>query len=92
MKGYQLYFYFLILFVLFSISFISLKMINTENNLKLFIDTIFKLSIGLFIILFFLNKKNNKVDKNDRVLIILLGFIILLLIDYVKIISLIKKD
>jgi cell division protein FtsW (lipid II flippase) len=93
MKGYQIYFYLLFFCVLFIISAISLKFIDTNNNFKLIIDSIFKFSIGIFIIIFFLNKKNNKIDNNDKMLFILIGFIILLLINYIQLINIIlKKD
>lgn len=91
MKGYQIYFYLLIFCILFIISAISLKFIDTNNNFKLIIDSIFKFSIGIFIIIFFLNKKNNKIDNNDKMLFILIGFIILLLINYIQLINIIIK-
>jgi hypothetical protein len=90
MKAYQLYFYILIFCFLFIFLSISLKLININDNFKLIIDSIFKFSIGVFIIIFFLNKKN-KIDNNDRILFILIGFIILLFINYIKIINIFLK-
>ena len=51
------------------------------------IDSIFKFSLGLFIIIFFSTNNFDKLSKEDRVLIILSGFILIILIDYIALIN-----
>ena len=51
------------------------------------IDSIFKFSLGLFIIIFFSTNNFDKISKEDRVLIILSGFILIILIDYIALIN-----
>ena len=89
MKSYHLYFYILKFSILLIISLMSLKIIPINNKIFLLIDSIFKLSLGLFIIIFFSNKKCVELDHHDRVLIILSGFILIILIDYIEIINII---
>ena len=88
MKAYHIYFYLLKLIILILVALISLKIIPTRNNFFIIIDSIFKLSLGLFIIIFFSTSNINKLLKEDRILIVLSGFILILLIDYISLINL----
>ena len=65
----------------------SLKIILIKDKLFIIINFIFKLSFGIFIILFFTLNKSIKIDKYDRLLIILSGFILIILIDYIQVIN-----
>ena len=69
------------------IALISLKIIKVKTKLFILIDFIFKLSLGIFIIIYF--SKNNfiKLSKEDRILFVLSGFILILLIDYIEVIN-----
>lgn len=67
----------------------SLKIIKVNNKIYILIDSIFKISVGLFIIIFFSTNKNLIIDNHDRILIILSGFILILLVDYISIINII---
>jgi len=67
----------------------SLKIIPVKNKIFIIIDSIFKLSLGLFIIIFFLKNKNNNLYVHDRLLFIMSGFLLILLIDYIQIINLV---
>jgi hypothetical protein len=87
MKSYHYYFYFLKFIILLLIALVSLKIIPIRNKIHVIIDSIFKFSLGIFIILFFSNFKGNNLDKHDRIIIILSGFVLILLIDYIKLIS-----
>ena len=87
MKNYHLYFYFLKFLILVTIALMSLKLIPVNNKFYIIIDTLFKISLGIFIIVFFSLNKNINMDKHDRILIILSGFILILLIDYIEIIN-----
>lgn len=67
----------------------SLKIITVKNKLFILIDFVFKLSFGAFIIIFFSCNKYDNLEKYDRLLIILSGFILILLIDYIEVINVI---
>jgi hypothetical protein len=87
MKNYHIYFYGLKLLVLTLIALMSLKIITVKTKIFILIDTLFKLSLGIFIIIFFLKNNSIKINEDDRILIILSGFILILLIDYIEVIN-----
>lgn len=87
MQNYHVYFYALKLSILILIALMSLKIITVKTKIFILIDTLFKLSLGLFIIIFFLKSNNLKINDHDRILIILSGFILILLIDYIEVIN-----
>lgn len=89
MKDYHIYFYILKFAILIMIALMSLKIIPIKNKLFVLVDSIFKISLSIFIIIFFTTKKFIGLDNHDRLLIILSGFILLLLIDYIKVINII---
>jgi hypothetical protein len=84
MELYHGYLYFLKLAILIIIILMSLKIIDTNDNYILIIDSIFKFSLGIFIIYFFSTHKFHNMGDHDRILIILSGLILLLLINYIK--------
>ena len=86
MKVYHLYFYILKLVILILIALMLLKILPLKGKYFVIIDTVFKFSLGLFIIIFFTNKKLD-IDKHDRMIIIISGFILLLLIDYIHLVN-----
>ena len=87
MKAYHIYFFILKFIILLLILLISLKIIKIKNKIFMVIDSIFKFSLGLFIIIFFSTNNFDKISKEDRVLIILSGFILIILIDYIALIN-----
>ena len=89
MKEYHLFFFILKFFILLLIALMSLKIITVKNKLFILIDFVFKLSFGAFIIIFFSCNKYDNLEKYDRLLIILSGFILILLIDYIEVINVI---
>jgi hypothetical protein len=91
MKGYHLFFFILKFIILLLIALMSLKIISVKTKIFVIIDFIFKLSFGTFIILFFsiYKNKNDNLENYDRLLIILSGFILILLIDYIEVINII---
>lgn len=86
MKVYHLYFYILKIAILIIISLMLLKYILFKGTYFIIIDSIFKFSFGLYIIIYFSNKKID-IDNHDRIIIIISGFILLLLIDYIHLIN-----
>jgi hypothetical protein len=91
MKYYHGYFYLLKLTILIIVILMSLKIIDVNDDYLLIIDSIFKFSLGLFIIYFFTNHKFTNMDDHDRILIILSGLILILLIKYIKLFNIFKK-
>ena len=87
MRFYHLYFYILKFTVLLLLILISLKIIPINGKFFTLIDFIFKVSIGLFIVIFFSKNTSLNINKYDRLIIIMAGFILLLLIDYVDVIN-----
>lgn len=87
MKHYHIFFFILKFIILLLISLISLKIIPLKTKIYILIDFIFKVSFSIFIIVFFTMNKYDNLKNDDRILIILSGFILLLLIDYIKVIN-----
>jgi len=87
MKYYYIFFFILKFIILLLISLISLKIIPLKTKIYILIDFIFKVSFSIFIIVFFTMNKYDNLKNDDRILIILSGFILLLLIDYIKVIN-----
>jgi len=91
MKVYQFYFFFLQIVIFIFITMISLKIIPVKDNILTLLDFVFKISIGLFIIIFFSENKFENLSHKDRIIIIISGFILILLVDYIKVINIIKS-
>ena len=87
MEHHHYYFYSLKTIVLFCILLLALKKITSKNKFYVLIEFIFRFSIGLFIIIYFIQNKKLNIDKHDRILLIMSGFIILILIDYIRVIN-----
>lgn len=89
MKAYHIYFFILKFIILLLILLMSIKVIAVKSKIFVLIESLFKFSLGLFIIIFFSNNNFEKLSKEDRVLIILSGFILIILIDYIELINII---
>ena len=87
MKSYHIFFYILKILILTLLILISLKIIPLQNKLFVLVEFIFKLSIGIFIIIFFSHDNCINLNKHDRIIIILSGFILITLIDYIEVIN-----
>jgi len=85
MKGYQIYFLLLKFVILFMLILGALKIIPKKTKFFIVIELIFKISIGLFLIIFFSSHKISGLDNENRILLIISGVVILLLIDYKKV-------
>lgn len=87
MKHHHYYFYTLKVIILFCILLLALKKITNKNKFYILFDFIFSFSIGLFLIIYFIQNKELNIDKHDKIIFIMAGFIILILIDYIKVIN-----
>jgi hypothetical protein len=82
MEIYMYYFIVIKTLVCIGMALIFLGKIPAEGPIYVIIDTIFKVSLGLYIILFFGYNKVPQIDKHDRMLLIISGFILLITIPY----------
>jgi hypothetical protein len=77
MKGYQLYFFFLKLVVLAQIILLALNFKVAESPLFAVVDTVFKLSLGLFLGIYFWLFRPKGIDWEDGIIVSVGGFLIL---------------
>lgn len=89
MKVYHVFFFLLQLVILGAIALIYIKKFPTKNNVYIIIDSLFKFSLGLFIVTYFLTNKEHKIQMYDRILIILFGLTLLVLIDYIALMNIV---
>jgi hypothetical protein len=89
MKVYHIFFFLLQLVILCAIALIYIKQFSTKNNVYIIIDSLFKFSLGLFIVTYFLTNKEHKIQIYDRILIILFGLTLLALIDYIALMNIV---
>jgi|LauGreDrversion4_2_1035121.scaffolds.fasta_scaffold154087_3 hypothetical protein len=83
MEPYHYYFFTLKFFIIVALILVSLNFIKEEGPIFLIIDTLFKMSIGIFIIYYFSQRVSaNSMDSHDRMLLMMSGVILLLTIDY----------
>ena len=81
METIHYYFYAIKIIILIAIILMRFKIIPVDGKYYIIIEGLFKISLSLYIIVFFGFNKF-KIDKHDRILFIVSGFILLSLIDY----------
>ncbi len=86
MKSYHYFFYMLKIIILSLIVLIHFDVIYVNNKYYHLIETIFKTALGFFIIIFF-STHNFGIEKHDKILIILSGFILILINNYSELIK-----
>ncbi len=83
MEPYHYYFLTLKFFIIVALILVALNFIKEEGPIYLIIDTLFKMSLGVFIVYYFSKKvPQNSMDSHDRMLLMMSGIILLLTIDY----------
>lgn len=83
MEPYHYYFFTLKFFIIVALILVALNFIKEEGPIFLIIDTLFKMSLGIFIVYYFSKKvAQNSIDSHDRMLLMMSGIILLLTIDY----------
>lgn len=90
MKGYQIYFFFLKIVVFAQIILLSLGYKVAESPLFAVVDTIFKISLGLFLGIYFWLFTPKGLDWEDGIIISIGGFLILTDIEFEPLIHLYK--
>lgn len=90
MKAYQVYFFVLKTLVFAQIVFLALGFDAAESPLFAFVDMLFKISLGLFLGIYFWMYTPKGIDWEDGFIISLGGFIILADIHFEPLIQLYK--
>ena len=81
MKPYHYFFYTLKFIILIALVLIRFGLIPVNGKYYIIIDSLFKFSLGIFIIIFFLNNELN-VERHDKILFFISGVVLILMIDY----------
>ncbi len=82
-------FYSMKLLILLSIVLMRFNIIPQEGPLFLILDTLFKFSLGVYVIYFFGFNLCPNINPHDRLLFIISGFILIILIDFKSLLSVI---
>jgi hypothetical protein len=91
MKAYQIYFIVVKLLIMTQIIAVLLKKQTRDSNYYILSDTVFKLSTGLYLILFFQIHSFPGLDFEDTLILRFSGIIILLDIDYYGLSMIVRK-
>ena len=91
MKNYHLYFIILKILVAFHGVLVFLKKQSRESNMYIISDTIFKISIALYLFLFFTLNTFPGLDWQDVLIIRFSGVVLLYDIDFKGLMGLIRK-
>ena len=91
MKTYHYFFYILKLIILIAILLTRFGLIPVNGKYYVIIESIFKFSLGIFIIIYFSNKDLN-VERHDRILFFISGVVLISMIDYNKLKIAMKEE
>ena len=91
MKSYHYFFYILKLLILIAILLMRLGLVPINGKYYTIIESLFKFSLGLFIIIYFSNKKLN-IERHDRVLFYISGVVLIAMVNYKALYEAIKSD
>ncbi len=81
MQPYHYFFYILKFIILIALLLMRVGLIPINGKYYIIIESLFKFSLGIFIILFFRNKDLN-VDRHDKILFFIAGIVLISMIDY----------
>ena len=91
MKSYHIYFIGLKILLIIQLVLVVFKKLTRNEKVYLFTDTIFKLSVGLYLIIFFNLYSFPGLEFEDTLIVRFSGTIILLDIDYVSLFNIIRE-
>ena len=91
MKSYHYFFYILKLVILIAILLSRVGLIPVDGKYYIIIESIFKFSLGIFIIIYFSNKDLN-VERHDRTLFFIAAVVLISMIDYNKLKKALKEE
>jgi len=89
MKHYQYFFVSLRILVVLQIVLVLSGKITTQPKVKLLIDTVLKLGIGAFLVLFFMFNEIPNLDPWDSFIIQFAGVVLMLSIDFSSILDIV---
>lgn len=81
MKPYHYYFYIIKIIILISILLMRMGLIPIDGKYYIIIESFFKFSLGIFIMIYFSNKNLN-INRHDRLLFFMSGIILISMINY----------
>ena len=91
MQPYHYFFYILKFIILIAILLMRVGLIPVNGKYYVIIESLFKFSLGIFIIIFFSNNELN-VEKHDRVLFFIAAVVLISMIDYDELKKALKED
>ena len=91
MKGYHLYFIILKLMVLIQLILVFLKKQTEDSGIYVITDTIFKISIALYLFLFFIIYSFPGLESEDIIILRFSGIVLLYDIDFTGLLRVIRK-
>ena len=91
MKGYHLYFIILKIIVLVQLVLVFLKKQTEDSDMYVITDTIFKISIALYLFLFFIIYSFPGLESGDVVILRFSGVVLLYDIDYTGLLRVMRK-
>ena len=91
MKSYHYFFYILKFIILIAILLTRVGLIPIDGKYYIIIESLFKFSLGIFIIIFFSNNQLN-VERHDRVLFFISAIVLISMIDYNKLKKALKEE
>ena len=91
MKPYHYFFYILKFIILIAILLMRVGLIPVNGKYYVIIESLFKFSLGIFIMIYFSNKDLN-IEKHDRILFFISGIILISMIDYDELKKAIKEE
>jgi len=92
MKAYQIYFIFIKLLILSQVIAVFIKKESKTSDIYILSDTVFKISAGFYLILFFMIHHFPGLEFEDTLILRFSGVIILFDIDYVGLVKVISKN
>ena len=91
MKGYHIYFILLKIIVGIQVVLVFLKKTTEDSEIYIVTDTIFKISVALYLFLFFIINSFPGLEFEDTIILRFSGMILLYDIDYSGLIRVIRK-
>lgn len=87
MENYHTFFFVLKFILVIFLLLIYLDKLPKDSDLFLVFDSIFKFSLGIFILYFTLKKKSYHIGREDKVLLVITGILLILSIDLINLLK-----
>jgi hypothetical protein len=87
MEKYHTFFFVLKFILVIFLLLIYLDKLPKDSNLFLVFDSIFKFSLGIFILYFTLRKKSYNIGREDKILLVITSILLILSIDLINLLK-----